>query len=334
MSAEVPESPSINAFTAHESFIATPREDRYAYYADEGYIVQHLKKKYSLHDYQRLVELSAKSELTWEHAGILAAIETATLEMHYPQLVYENLEFANCYRLQRSLELSGAYKRGGEVISIGSGETTHEVLGSYIKPPKRKLVKKMFGETKNLDIRIKEYLFSHYGDHPSSSSPQFRFLKGHLTAIEPNSDLTNRGEAKFPDFRIPKSKVGIQRTTIGKVLEEGKLRRSVDTLLWYRADPDIFTAESEETERAEETEQLFLKTLEVMQPQRNVLLTVGVGLDSKGMERRIQLLHDLADRLSQKGFTVNANNPLVFDKPMDEYWYVGQFGNLGCLLLS
>lgn len=245
--------------------------------------------------------LQEKEELSSGEALTLASIESAAYISRYPHLILHAMTFGNCYRLLRAAELMGEMKRGGDSLIIGAGETTAEALALSLKPPTDELVAEMMRRR----VTPASLTLNAYGLSNLGMPEELPLLEGHVTAIEPNERFDELFERSSKLFPIPNDVLTRERLFLSEKLISEKELEQYDSILWYRADPqilgfnaDTFLFDPNEAERQMQgmvlTHMLIQNLLKI---EGTFGITVGTGNTASEKQERLAFMKITSDIL-------------------------------------
>ncbi len=289
--------------------------------------------------YQMLVSAAEKQRLLWTDAKYTAAIEASAYLFQYPQLLFITPEFPQCYRFLRTAELMGEIGRGGETLLVGSGNTLHELLGLYLSPPPEEMLRSYYEtdmERFYPGAKTNDALNAFETDEQPIELP---LLPGKAHAIEPNPSALEAVKHTRKYITFPDEKLTYYPITIGEALKTALIPKDLDTVLWYRADPEIFISAKGKPHKPFSTYENRRNISQILRPLCNSLrdygsfiLTVGIGNSQLEEDVRLEFMRALEKRLPSMDLYPTPNIPLVFQELEDKFLFDFDTGNIGGLV--
>lgn len=222
--------------------------------------------------------------LNWTEGGrfslernkMRAIVETATLELEYPQLTLVPM-FPSLYRFLRTEELNNALTRGGETMLVGSGTTLYESLAMTVEQPSQGKVEEVFSEfgpkINSLFARRKNIS---NGEQPVNKAP---LLPHRIVAFEPDKRQTSgfeRANQFFSTDTIIENKPA--KENIGKFSHE-----SFQNIMLNRLDPAVFSS----------SPKFFADLMQLVEPGGSLVVTIGTGNNPEELTLRKNFLDQI-----------------------------------------
>lgn len=256
--------------------------------AKELYFLQH-----ALKDVQQGLDWGTTTGNSVERNRVRAGTESSTLQLKYPQLSALPM-FPALYRFLRAEELNGAFKRGGNILLVGSGTTVYEAAAMAVSAPSKTDVEETFSDGgKKINDYVKNRNLALNGDIPIVLP---ELLPHQITAVEPDKRQTE-------GFRTANDRFFGTHTAINNhPLQDvrGELAGiEFDNVLVNRLDPRIF----------QDDPRLLEFLMGLVKPGGGLVLTIGTGNNEGERVSRRKFIEDAVGSFEQNGFSYTSRIP-------------------------
>lgn len=268
---------------------------------------------------------SSNEALGYESASAIATTESAVILFKYPNLVGYLPTLPSLYRLSRTAELMGYFKRGGDTLLVGSGTTINEVVALDIVPP----TVEDLTDFANLNLRA-------IRDDIITTFPQ---LGGTYEAVEPSARGLLTFERSKEDITIDPNKVVFHNCTIGEALNSGVLKGNYENVVMNRVEPAIATGKldtknlkgKQKVQQARAIRGFLSAMADNLRSGGCLAVTIGSGGDFYQFDARKKFLAEARSKALDLKFTIAPGLPMSTEDNHEIFLYaLGDSGKFGC----
>jgi len=244
-------------------------------------------------EFQKGVDLGEKNPTSLEKTRVRTAVESAVLELEYPQLTLLP-QMPPLFRYLRAEELGGSFKRGGDTLLVGSGTTLYESLAASIKPPTSEQTEDVFS---NFSERMNTLHSRRNRISKGERSISPDLIDHNIIAIEPDSRQTD-------GFDKANEMFGVKTQIVNNTLQEARPQlegRKFDNIILNRLDPRIFESNPDD----------LTLLMELLDDGGSFVITIGTGNNELERKQRTDFMENMPQVFSESGLKVISRFPQI-----------------------